>query len=95
MGRAHDRAVVAVTQREGVGQGVVIRQVGAGVVAHGQGALGRALVLQFGVDPDEGVHPSLVAALVLGPPIVGEVEGAVGHVGGHRVEVEGQESSRR
>ena len=91
MGRAHHRAVVAVAQGEGIGQCVVVGKVGPGVVAHGQGPLGGAFVGRLGVDTGERVHLPAIAAQVLGLPVVGEIEGAVGQIGIDGVEVEGQE----
>ena len=95
MGRAHDRTVVAVTEGEGIGQCVVVGKVRPGVVAHGEGPLGRALELRSGVDAGERVHLPAVPAQVLGLPVVGEVEGAVGHVGRDGIEPERQQTADR
>ena len=81
IGRAEDRAVIGVADREGVGERVVEGQVRAGEVAHGQRGLGR--------DPGVVVLPARVAALPavvqvahgLGPRRAGvEMEGADGGV---------------
>jgi hypothetical protein len=92
MGRPEDRGVVAVTQRERVGQRVVKGQVGALVVAHRHRAVGP-LVGGGGVHLDPGVHLAVVPAQVLRTPVVGQVIGAL-HPGG-AVEVEGQQLVRR
>ncbi len=94
VGRAHDRAVVAVADGEGVGQGVVEVEVLAGVVAHGEHAVLRPLPVGLHVGGHEAVHLPAVPTLVLGVPLVREVEGALG-LGGGRVEMEGEQGRGR
>ena len=79
VGRAEDRAVVAVADRERVGQGVIERQLGAGEVAHGD----RAVVVAVGrqVGGDERVHRPAVPAVVLAAPAVVDVVGVVAVLG--------------
>ncbi len=91
VGGSHDRTVVGVADGEGVGQRVVVGQVLAGVVGHREGTVGRPLVLGLGVHGDEAVHPTAVPRLVLGAPVVGEVEGAFGVGGPDGVEPERQQ----
>ena len=90
MRRTHDRAVISVAQRECVGNCVVEGQVGSRVVAHRERSLGRPLVIRLGVDSHERVHSPAVSALVLWEPVVRQIEGAVGQIGVHGVEVERQ-----
>ena len=86
IGGADDGAAVVVAEGEGIGDGVVVRQVGARVVAHGEHGV-------VGVDgkarSDEAIHRAVVPALVLRNPVVRDVVGA-GGVGLRGVEVEGQ-----
>ena len=92
VGGADHRAVVAVTQREGVGERVVVREIGARVVAHGHRAVDRVVCH---VRREERVHGAAVPARVLRFPVVRDVVGAFPGAGG-AVDVEWrQESSRR
>ena len=75
VGRAEHRAVVAVADRERVGQGVVEGQLAAGEVAHGDRAVGVAVGRQ--VRGDERVHLPAVPAVVLAGPAVVDVVGVV------------------
>jgi hypothetical protein len=84
--------MVTVAESEGVGEGVVERQVAPVVVPHGHGAVGT-LIGRRGVDLHEAVHFPAVPAQVLGAPVVGEVVGAF--VAARRAEVEGQQHVRR
>ena len=65
------------------------------VVPHGERPLAGTLVGGVGVHLDERVHPPAVPALVLRTPRVGQVEGAVGDVRSHRVEVEREQPADR
>ncbi len=61
VGRALDRAEVLVADGEGVGEGVLEGDVGAGVVAHGLGRLGRDPVVVEPVVPGRvGAGPGVV-----------------------------------
>ena len=94
VGGAEHRAVVGVTDREGVGQRVIERQVAALEIPHG----GDEVVDAVGGDVrgDEGVHLSAVPARVLGPPRVIDVIGGVAVVGGRVLQqMEGHQPSVR
>ena len=89
VGRTEHRAVVPVTDGEGVGQGVVEGQIVAREVTHGDEAVVRTVVGGGDVGRDEGVHGPVVPALVLGAPGVGDVVGRLAVLGrrvAHRVE---------
>jgi hypothetical protein len=80
VGRSDHRAVVAVADRERVGQRVVQRDVGALVVAHHfrTDRLAGARVAVVGVVlAQEAVHLAAVPGLMLRSPLVGEVDQAV------------------
>ena len=73
--RPECRAVVVVTQREGIGQRVVEGQIGSLVVPHGEDAVDRSLEFVRGVCPDK-VGVAMPPAQMLAPPAVVEIVGA-------------------
>jgi len=70
VGWAHHRAKIVVTDREGIGQGIVIRKVCASVVAHAQCGVVGINGKSRGHKP---VHCAVVPALMLRYPVVGDV----------------------
>ena len=91
IGGADHGAVVVVAEGEGIGDGVVVGQVGAGVVAHGEdGVVG----VDGDVRGDEAIVRAVVPALVLCDPAVVNVVGT-GGVPLRAVEMERVEQARR
>ncbi len=90
VGGPEHRAVVVVADGEGVGEGVVVGEIGALVVAHGELALRRALELRAGVGGHEGAVGALVPTHVLPGPAVVEVLRALADAR-LRIEVEREE----
>ena len=87
IGRPDHRAVVVVADRESVGQRVVVREVAAAVVAHGEGAVLNALGLH--VLAHEAIHGAVVPGAVLRAPVVRDVVRALAVV--RRIQMEGIE----
>ena len=78
---------IVVAEREGVGDGVIVGQIGARVVAHREDGVTR---IDGKTRGDEAIHRTVVPALMLRDPVVGDVVGA-GGIGLRGVEVEGQQ----
>jgi hypothetical protein len=82
VGRPENGGVVPVADGEGVGQGVVVRDVRTGVIAHGQGPVLGSVELGRRVGGDEPTHGAAIPTQVLGLPIVGEVVSALASASG-------------
>src|SRR4051812_7427381 len=85
-GRPEHRGVIAVADREGIGERVIEGNVGACEIAHGERA---ALMIGIAVGPDPSVHLAAVPTSVLGSPGMAQnVEALSVGMGG--VEMEGE-----